>query len=987
MEAITSYLPASILSYLLDHSEGPFNPPLRQTYRTCVLFADVSGFTALCEAMAAKGPSGDEYLAKHLNSYFELLLRTMSSQGGDVFKFAGDAILVLWPPSLGDLKTTARRATQCAFEIKEKLQKVNVGDNIVLSVKVGVGVGEVNILHCGGVFGRMEYIATGQPLVQAFAAEHHAKLGDVVLAPEVWELVKDYSTAEVSESGAILLDIKEKIRKVNIFRTTPQLSQIPSAEVIRNVSKYVPSAVLPFIPHHEEKWAGELRRITVLFVNLSLQDIGIGVDKHISDQDVSFIQQVLESVQLAVYRYEGSLNKFLMDDKGSTLIAVFGLPPLAHEDDGVRGVLSSLAICAKLHELNLRPSIGVSTGNAFCGVVGNRRREYTVLGDFVNLAARLMQHATKQGGGIVCDSSTQYSGRHRLHFEDHGKIQVKGKVKPVSIWQPYPKSLTPLFSKPKVPVEVSTSSSGRRGSITGLVAGMQKANEKSKSSGFHSIRSIFDPFKSTVNQKSPSSARSHEDSLSMPTFHEENSTNNPPAGSFSYTSPIKPHSTGLETGDTSIPPSTPLPTSSEQGRSESAPNTTDSSPSSIDPSSSTPASYTGPLIRQSTATNIHNPQEFQRMQSSFQTSSPSVISSHFGVSTGSSSSSKSAKNLMAEIHSFQMQGYARKHFESFKRKQQKLAVKAGSSSSSGAKKSLLRQSQLTQAQVQALNAPRLPVSGGDAEANAASAEEMLASRHSLALVGQEGKNVEDYSELSDKEVLRNSATLSKSMAKLIQQQFQQSNNQRARRYSLDIPGATLQGLSVNTQSRRVSTGKGSVNSGSESSETGETDTQKVNLTIAIDSSGAVPPGGFSTRNSLTRTDSTSASGTGTPVILSAAGSRRPSISVAANRVKSVRIHLPDAGQNTFSVPTPFLQSVLQLKHEIWSVGQSQHIWNAEINENDFYLCYYDEVSPLLNPITQEIANIHLSKRISDELSFEEFEDFIVNQIALNPTGS
>ncbi len=80
-----------------------------------VLFADVSGYTALCEAMAAKGPTGDEYLAKHLNSYFELLVRTMASQGGDVFKFAGDAMIVLWPPSEDDLTTLTRRAAQACF--------------------------------------------------------------------------------------------------------------------------------------------------------------------------------------------------------------------------------------------------------------------------------------------------------------------------------------------------------------------------------------------------------------------------------------------------------------------------------------------------------------------------------------------------------------------------------------------------------------------------------------------------------------------------------------------------------------------------------------------------------------------------------------------------------------------------------------------------------------------------------------------------------
>ena len=88
----------------------------------------------MCEAMALK-QDGDETLAKvhkasascgtsccccaqHLNSYFELLVKVMSSQGGDVFKFAGDALLVVWPPSEEDLVTLTRRAGQCALEVR-----------------------------------------------------------------------------------------------------------------------------------------------------------------------------------------------------------------------------------------------------------------------------------------------------------------------------------------------------------------------------------------------------------------------------------------------------------------------------------------------------------------------------------------------------------------------------------------------------------------------------------------------------------------------------------------------------------------------------------------------------------------------------------------------------------------------------------------------------------------------------------------------------
>ena len=68
------------------------------SYNTVCMFADVSGFTALGEAMLRKhGVGGAEYLARHLNSYFSQMVRIIAGEGGDIFKFAGDAMIVLWP--------------------------------------------------------------------------------------------------------------------------------------------------------------------------------------------------------------------------------------------------------------------------------------------------------------------------------------------------------------------------------------------------------------------------------------------------------------------------------------------------------------------------------------------------------------------------------------------------------------------------------------------------------------------------------------------------------------------------------------------------------------------------------------------------------------------------------------------------------------------------------------------------------------------------
>lgn len=80
-------------------------------------------------------------------------------------------------------------------------------------------------------------------------------------------------------------------------------------------------------------------------------------------------------------------------------------------------------------------SIGITTGQCFCGVIGSDlRREYTVMGDLVNLSARLMANAGVDG--ILTDERTYSQARRVFAFEEHEPILVKGKEKPISIYSP-----------------------------------------------------------------------------------------------------------------------------------------------------------------------------------------------------------------------------------------------------------------------------------------------------------------------------------------------------------------------------------------------------------------------------------------------------------------------------------------------------------------------------------------------------------------------
>jgi tetratricopeptide (TPR) repeat protein/class 3 adenylate cyclase len=189
----------------------------------------------------------------------------------------------------------------------------------------------------------------------------------------------------------------------------------------------VPTAILSRVEAGQTAWLAELRAITTLFINLPDLNAATTLPQ---------AQQALRALQTVIYRYQGSINKLSEDDKGITLIAALGLPPLAHEDDALRGARVALDAHAALHELGLNGAIGVTTGRAFCGSVGNeRRREYTMIGDVVNLSARLMQ-AAQARLSILCDEATYEAARAQLDFETLPRLNVKGKAEPVACYRP-----------------------------------------------------------------------------------------------------------------------------------------------------------------------------------------------------------------------------------------------------------------------------------------------------------------------------------------------------------------------------------------------------------------------------------------------------------------------------------------------------------------------------------------------------------------------
>ena len=201
--SIMGFIPALVVKYLLE-KKSKRNLPEKQSFKSVVLFADISGFTNLSETLSRKGNEGSELLAFVLNRYMELLVKIISRSGGDIFKFAGDAMIVLWPPPAAgpnfeeDLTKLCRQAAQSALDIKNKLNDAILFEKTKLSVKMGLGVGDLTIMHVGGTFERAEYLVAGNPLTQAFESEHHATCGgQIIVSRQMWDVIHKYFTGHI----------------------------------------------------------------------------------------------------------------------------------------------------------------------------------------------------------------------------------------------------------------------------------------------------------------------------------------------------------------------------------------------------------------------------------------------------------------------------------------------------------------------------------------------------------------------------------------------------------------------------------------------------------------------------------------------------------------------------------------------------------------------------------------------------------------------
>ena len=369
--------------------------------------ADISGFTALSERLAAYGREGAEELTVLLNGCFGGMIAIVDDHGGDVLKFGGDALLVLFEGP----EHTAQAAAACIKmrALIERRWSTALVRRVELGISQGVhsGVFDLHLVEAG----HRELLVVGPGMSATVDCEGAAERGQILLSHDAAALLETSCLGESTAEGRVLA-------------SAPAVGQVEGPGDLDD------GTTEPFVPSWlvEQTAAGrvaEHRTVTVGFVFFG------GVDALLASEGPDAAQERLQALASATHEAAERHGVYWLASDvyagGGKIILTAGAPRSTgrDEDAAVRTARELVEI-----DVGLPLRVGLNRGPVYMGDLGSaRRRTFTVMGDAVNLAARLMQKSTI--GQVVASSAVLDLVPTRFELMPLEPFTVKGKVEPI----------------------------------------------------------------------------------------------------------------------------------------------------------------------------------------------------------------------------------------------------------------------------------------------------------------------------------------------------------------------------------------------------------------------------------------------------------------------------------------------------------------------------------------------------------------------------
>jgi class 3 adenylate cyclase len=379
------------------------------------LLVDISGFTNLSERLSKKGRFGAEELTDVIGACFTRLLAIAHGNGGSLLKFGGDALLLLFTGDEHPAKA-CRAAVGMRRTLRETGRLESLGVKANLRMSVGIHSGMFSFFLVGN--SHRELVVTGPAATETVTMEGTAVAGEILVSKATAAALPARVLGDPKDPGVLL-------------RAEPHGHTRASSTTHADVQSLDLSGYVPLTVRNHVLGGGgepEHRRATVAFIRFDGADGFIA--RHGMEALAGALHGLVSETQAAVEQQGITFLGSDIDKDGGRLILVAGTPRATENDD--ERMLRALRRVADA-KLRLPIRFGVNRGPVFAGDIGPPyRRTYTVMGDTVNLAARLMT-AAKPGAilatdGVLDASATTFDTVALEPF------YVKGKAKPVQAY-------------------------------------------------------------------------------------------------------------------------------------------------------------------------------------------------------------------------------------------------------------------------------------------------------------------------------------------------------------------------------------------------------------------------------------------------------------------------------------------------------------------------------------------------------------------------
>ncbi len=380
-----------------------------------LVFADISGFTALTERLSRRGRIGAEEIVDTLNRVFGPMLRIAASRGGELLKFGGDALLFLFrgdghPEQACDAAVEMRTALREAAAVPTSVGRLS------LSMSVGIHSGDVVLFLVGSP--TRELLILGPAASATAQAEKVANAGEIVVSPATAARLPPGS-ARPRADGELLVRRRGPHTSPAIRPSVPDAGE----DLLRTLFPVTLGEYLaPGPPDPEHRIA------TIAFIRFS------GTDAILRDQGHEMLGECLHALVSGVEEALDAEGVTLLatdiDSDGGKFFLGSGVPTTQEDDEG--RMLRALRRIADAG-LPLPLQLGVNRGHVFAAEVGiPERAAYSAMGDTTNTAARIM--STAPLGAIHAHPVVLEHSRTRFAVTPAGPFAMKGKAVPLAVY-------------------------------------------------------------------------------------------------------------------------------------------------------------------------------------------------------------------------------------------------------------------------------------------------------------------------------------------------------------------------------------------------------------------------------------------------------------------------------------------------------------------------------------------------------------------------